>query len=107
MIDFSELETTLTELAQDPNWQTRMVKLRDALADSGITVVRTGGRNLGRCYNAEYFEVHSDKELSTEFLGLLRKIGMLGYGQEFWTKAAFEMDGKFIVRAESRVDSSD
>jgi hypothetical protein len=83
------------------------VKLRDVLADSGITVVRTGGRNLGRCYNAEYFEVHSKEELSNEFIDLLRKIGMLGYGQEFFYQPPFEKDGVFVVRAESRVDSSD
>jgi hypothetical protein len=49
-----------------------------------LTVERTGGKNLGRCYNATYVTVTSLKKLSKEILQDMRTMGLLvGYGQEF------------------------
>jgi len=48
-----------------------------------LSIVNKGGRQLGNCYNASYYEVASLKPLSLKQLWLLRDIGYLGYGQEF------------------------
>ena len=48
-----------------------------------LTVTNKGGRNLGRCYNASFYEVTSNRPLSMEDLYRIRECGFLGYGQEF------------------------
>lgn len=48
-----------------------------------LTIEVTGGRNLGRCYNATYYRVTSLSKLTRERIDALRKAGFLGYGQEF------------------------
>lgn len=48
-----------------------------------LSITNKGGANLGRCYNASYFEVVSLKPLDMEDLWRLRECGFLGYGQEF------------------------
>ena len=105
--DLEFLKETLKKVRQDPNWQTRSVKSRELLESNGIEILHTGHTNLGRCYNQDSFEVRSDEKLPKEFINYLREIGMLGYGQEFWFNVPYEKDGKFIIRAMSRVDSSD
>lgn len=101
-----ELIVRLSGLAQDPNWQTRTVKLREELSTHNITIECTGEQNLGNCYNASYFTVTSKRLLSNQFLYYLKELGLLGCGQEFWFKKAIQKDGVFIVEAQSRVDSS-
>lgn len=98
-----------------------------------LRITCTGGRNLGRCYNATFFEVVSTRPLLGEDaregqekvnkLVELRRLGFLGYGQEFSAGGAevkpedefydpeeFQTSkhGKvYVYRCESRVDSSD
>lgn len=48
-----------------------------------LAIESRGGANLGRCYNASYFDVTSLSPLSMEDLLRLRECGFLGYGQEF------------------------
>jgi len=67
-----------------------------------LTVENTGGRNLGRCYNASYYKVTSLHPLSQEALNRLREAGFLGYGQEF-TCLYVQPDGK-KVRPPEKVD---
>ena len=58
-----------------------------------LTVKRTGGANLGRCYNATYVTVTSLKRLDKETLQEMRHMGLLvGYGQEF--RIHSQCDGK-------------
>jgi len=105
---FDSLEETLHGLAQDLNWQTRTIKLREVLATRDISIEYTGKQNLGRCYNATHFTLTSKEQLSSEFIYYLRDLGLLGYGQEFWFNDAVQQeDGTFVVKAQSRADSSD
>jgi hypothetical protein len=69
-------------------------------------IYNRGGANLGRCYNAQYFEIRSSTELSKEQLDKLRNSGLLSYGQEFYVKSTKE-DGRFVYNIEVRVDSGD
>jgi hypothetical protein len=89
--------------------------------------------NIGRCYNAFYYEITSTRKLTCEQIHGLRKLGFLGYGQEFNVNS--QCDGKeepagydtvqclengevvmtykplkepyFVYHVENRVDSSD
>jgi hypothetical protein len=107
MTDFEKLATTLVELGQDPNWQTRSVKLREELGKNGIEVKPAGGATLGRCYEAMHYEIHSGEELPNTFIRTLRDLGLLGYGQEFFVRFSTKRGDKYVVNTEARVDSSD
>jgi hypothetical protein len=88
-----------------------------------LQITTTGGANLGRCYNASYFQVVSTKKLTDVQIRQLRDMGFLGYGQEFLAGQPLEVDPKeyvdttmynvagihklYIYKCESRVDSSD
>jgi hypothetical protein len=88
-----------------------------------LRITPTGGRSLGRCYSASYYEVVSTIELSPEKLREIRVMGFLGYGQEFRPGVAKQMPESevydpavyttherghvFVYECESRVDSSD
>lgn len=54
-----------------------------------LVIESRGGANLGRCYNAQYFEVTSTTALCREDLYKLREMGFLGYGQEFRVSGPF------------------
>lgn len=51
-----------------------------------LTIECTGGKNLGRCYNAVYYKVTSARRLLMKDLLLMREAGVLGYGQTFNVK---------------------
>lgn len=89
------------------NWEQRGIDLRACLEPIGVEVICYGGSEIGRCYYQTGYEVISREKLPKEFISFLRKIGMLGYGQEFWTDAPYQRDGKWIVNCIARVDSSD
>lgn len=72
-----------------------------------LEIYRRGGANIGRCYNAQYFEIRCSHELSNEKIHKLREAGFLGYGQEFYINPSAKEDGFFVYKVESRVDSSD
>jgi len=48
-----------------------------------LVIESKGGANLGRCYNAQYFEVTSTKVLCRDDLNTFFDMGLLGFGQEF------------------------
>lgn len=57
-----------------------------------LVIESKGGANLGRCYNAQYFEVTSTTALCREDLYKLREMGFLGYGQEFHVTGPFSSE---------------
>lgn len=105
-MNIEAIKTELEKLPKTGGYKAEQ-KAKEILLSHGIEVMCTGGVNLGRCYYASYYEVCSSEELSEDFILYLRKMRMLGYGQEFGFKPAIERDGKWIVKAEARVDSSD
>ena len=54
---------------------------RSSRAD--IAIKCTGGASLGNCYSASYWTVTSRHKLTVEKLEGMRKLGVLGFGQEF------------------------
>lgn len=54
------------------------------ISPPNLIVRSTGGSKLGRCYEASYYEVETNKPLeSFDILLQLEKAGFLGYGQTF------------------------
>lgn len=51
-----------------------------------LNIEVTGGANLGRCYTSTTYRVTSRSYLGTKEIDELRKMGYLGYGQEFYAK---------------------
>ena len=76
------------------------------LSKQGIDINFLRTRNLGRCYNAQEYEISAPEQLSNEFIIQLWEFGLLGYGQEFEIKDSW-FYYKYIVHVEARVDSSD
>lgn len=48
-----------------------------------LSVRCTGGKELGRCYHASYYEVRSERKLDRKTFDALEASGFLGYGQGF------------------------
>lgn len=82
-------------------------KALEILATHGVELTCKGRVNLGRCYRASCYEVRSTEKLSYDLIYQLKDMGLFGCGQEFIASDIFQEDGKWIVKAETRVDSSD
>jgi hypothetical protein len=105
-MELDTLKAKLLELDSRKDFE-KYAEMRKYLSENGVDVVPNGGAHIGRCYEAMYYEIRCSEELPKDFISFLRKVGLLGYGQEFWTQKAPMRDGKFIIQAEARVDSSD
>lgn len=75
-----------------------------------LTIVNTGSKKLGNCYNAYYMTIQSRRQLSNaEVQGLNT---LFNWGQEFYILGREDLDvgttnETHTVRVESRVDSGD
>lgn len=106
-MDLESLKEPLLKLSKSIKFE-REEPMRKLLSDAGIELTSTGGRSLGRCYHASYYEIRSKEQLPDDFIKFLRNdVNMLGYGQEFDYSDPIQVDGLWLVKVESRVDSSD
>ena len=106
-MNFENLKEQLSSLNKEVKDYTKHDQMRKFLKENGIDVVSTGGRNLGRCYNAYYYDVICTEQLPKDFVVFLRKIGVIGYGQEYHVVEPVQKDGKWVIGVSDIVDSSD
>jgi hypothetical protein len=73
-----------------------------------LTIKVTGGRKLGNCYSATYYEVTSRTRLTRDQLEALFEAGFLGCGQEFRVDAQCDGEepsaGEDLVECVTEVD---
>jgi len=94
----------LSDVCQDPNFETRTIKLREELAKIGIEVSFQNSVKLANCYTAQNYLVYSERNLSNDFLHFMRKLGVFGPGQEFSFQRVEDSD--YLYKVQTKIDSS-
>jgi hypothetical protein len=69
-----------------------------------LTVDTKGGKQLGNCYYATYYEVTSTRPLDREQLQALRDSGFLGSGQEFYIRGLKNPEGGLDMTIPEKAD---
>ena len=101
-----ELKADLSLINERKDYE-KYAEMRALLSKNGIDVVHKDSCNLGRCYNSETFEVIAKQELPSDFILFLRKIGLLGGGQEFRYNLGVRRGKLHVYAATATTDSSD